>query len=177
MRRSVRNFLRFFEAAGVDERAEGPDVSEGVQIVYVADDLTHSFRNYAGAGTFEGALVAERAITQLECRNPSGLIVHAATQIGVPIVAGEPYFFGASTVAQAMTGPAVSTQWFTVAAPLSEITQGTTSVFPTGVPVDISQSITPSGLFLRNGEFFFVFYRPTNAPSRFGIYYSELNRA
>jgi len=47
-RKNLRNFINLFRAVAVDDAEAGPEVSEDIQLVYVADDLRQSSYIYGG---------------------------------------------------------------------------------------------------------------------------------
>ncbi len=78
-RTSTRNFLTVFRSIGVDDAEGGPDVSQDVQMVYVAGDLRQANYIYGGAGDQVAAVVAEHAMISLECRVAGGIEVMQVT--------------------------------------------------------------------------------------------------
>jgi len=78
-RTSRRNFLTLFRAVRVDADAKGPEVSDDVQLVYIADDLRQTNYIYGGGGTTEAAVVGEHGYISLTCQNAGGLELQQIT--------------------------------------------------------------------------------------------------
>jgi len=72
-RKSLRNFLRVFAEIEVDDAERGVEISENVQLVYIADDLRQRNDVSAGVGTTEAAVVGENAVLSLRVRTKNGV--------------------------------------------------------------------------------------------------------
>lgn len=85
-RTSRRNLLTLFRAIGVDDAARGPEVSDNIQLVYVADSLRQTSAIDAGSGGVEPAVVGEHGIITLEVANVDHVEVYQITMdIAVPV--------------------------------------------------------------------------------------------
>jgi len=72
-RTSTRNFQTAFRAVAVDDSANGPDVSQDVQLVYLVDDMHRTRIQTAGGTASEAAVVGEHAFVSLEINTPEGV--------------------------------------------------------------------------------------------------------
>jgi len=181
---STRNFLTLFRAAGVDASARGPDVSDDVELVYIADDLRQRSYIYAGAGTNEAAVVGEHALWSVECRNVGGLELNQITMT-IPVPAGGTVLRAWTSAIQpvGITGPApILTALRTTglqglpAGPLGVATSGT---FPTGsIPATTFQWVDQAGFqapfFINQGQHFNVAFGVANIAVAMGIRWREL---
>jgi len=156
-RTSTRNFIPLLRSAGIDDSAGGPEVSQDVQLVYVADNLSHLIAPRPGIEGYVTTTVAavaarvsgialrpppDAAITVDWFRNDSAIasIYNVSTlDLTNDIVAGTIDF---------STGPA---------APRSTFNQGTRGVSTIGVLLGIGANlpdrhpdmvITPGQVFL-----------------------------
>jgi len=105
-RASFRNFLKAFRILSVDDSARGPEVSDGVQLTYLADDLRETGYGYVGAGAQEAAVVGQHGILSLECRTPRGLIVDVVSCNNlVGFGTDQPIFFWSLNIPPTIVGP------------------------------------------------------------------------
>ncbi len=182
-RTSTRNFLTLFRAVGVDAAHRGPDVSDDVQLVYLADDIRQRTYIYAGAGTTEAAVIAESATVSLECRNPGGLeVLQITMSILIPSF-GTVLHLHTSAVQPPMTGPnplLSSLRTVGIAggpgAPQSVATSGTIAIAT--VPTEAFRYLDAHGFtepFLINiGQHFNVTFGLPNTAVTIGIMWREL---
>ena len=182
-RSSQRNFLTLFRAVEIDDAERGPEVSEDIQLVYLADDLRQSSYIYAGAGGTEGAIVAENAIVSLECRTRRGLeIQQVAMAIAIPAF-GEVIRVWTSGVQPAITGPATMISVLRTtgllglpAAPDSVATRGTLAT--AAIPADSFRMLDAHGFdqpfFINQGQHFNVASNLPNTAMDLGIRWREL---
>jgi len=105
-RRSFRNFLQLFGAFRVDDSEKQPDVSQDVQLVYIADDIRQAGYFYGGTGQSEAAVVGEHGILSLACRTTRGLLVDGIS-MAPPLVFSNPEMIlcWSSAVQPTITGP------------------------------------------------------------------------
>lgn len=108
-RKSFRNFLRVFAEIEVDDAEVGVEISENVQLVYIADDLRQRNDVAVGVGTTEAAVVGEHGVLTLRVRTKNGVEIEQVS-FGV-----NPNAFGlddivriwATQISPTITGPAV----------------------------------------------------------------------
>jgi len=181
-RKNLRNFITLFRAVDVDDAEAGPEVSEDIQLVYLADDLRQANYIYAGAGISEAAVVGENAIISLQCRNRRGLEVMQVSMIVAIPGFGEQIRLWTSDPAPAITGAAnLLTVLRTTglqglpAAPLSIAQSGTivTAAIPatTFVMLDTHGFQTP--FFINEGQHFNCAFGAANTVVIVGIRWRE----
>jgi len=182
-RTSNRSYQIAFRSVGVDDAASGPEVSEDIQLVYIADDLRQTTHIDAGAGVLEAAVVAENAFIGVQCRVPRGMeIIQITMTIAIP-ADGEVVRVWTSATEPTLTGVAnLLTALRTTglqglpAAPLSVARSGTiaTASIPTTAfrYVDVHQFVP--GFFLNQGQFFNVAFDAANVAVELGIRWREL---
>jgi len=182
-RTSFRNFLTLFRAIGVDDATRGPEVSDNIELVYIADDIRQRNYIYAGSGTTEAAVVGEHGIISLECRVPGGLEIGQITMNILIPAFGTTLRVWTSGVEPVITGPAtLLTALRTTglqglpAAPLSAARAGT--ILTAAIPatafryVDVAQFAPP--FFINQGQFFNVAFNTANLAVDMGIRWREL---
>jgi len=183
-RKSLRNWTTLFRAADVDDEGAGPDVSEDVQLVYIADDLRQANYIQGGTGASQSAVVGENAILSLLCRVRRGVEVRQiAMNILIPAF-GTILHVWTSGVQPAITEPP-STNLTALrttglqglpAAPLSIVTSGT---IPTGgIALGAFRYLDASGFtppfFINEGQHFNVAFDTVNTAVNWGIRWREL---
>jgi len=183
-RSSQRAFQTLFRAVDIDDAEKNPEVSEDVQLVYVADDLRQANYIQGGTGAAQSAVVAENAIISLECRVRRGLEVRQiAMNILIPAF-GTTLHVWTSGVQPAITEPP-STNLTALrttglqglpAAPLSIVTSGT---IPTGgIALGAFRYLDASGFtapfFINEGQHFNVAFDAVNTAVNWGIRWREL---
>ncbi len=180
---SFRNFLTLFRAVDVDDAAEGPNVSEDIQLVYIADDLRQANYIYGGTGGTEAAVAAEHGFITLECRNRGGLEVLQVTMTNQVPAFGNFLNLWTSGLIPTVTGAAnMLTALRTTglqglpAAPLSQAQRATiaTGSIPTTAfrYVDVQKFSQP--FFINEGQFFNVAFSVANTAVDLGIMWREL---
>jgi len=182
-RTSIRNFLTAFRAVGVDDAGSGPEVSEDIQMVYLADDLRESTYIDAGAGGGEGAVVGEHGFMTLECRVPSGLLVTQVTM--TDLLPTDPFEVLAwtSAVLPTVTGIAVMLTALRTtglqglpAAPLSVASRAT--IATANIAVGTFRFLNTAGFeqpfFMNNGQFLNIVFLAANVAVDMGIRWREL---
>jgi len=182
-RTSTRVFQVALRSAGVDDAASGPEVSEDIQLVYIADDLRQRTHIDAGSGVLEAAVVGEHAFIGVQCRVPLGMeIIQITMTIAVP-ADGEVLRVWTTAVEPTVTGIAnILTTLRTTglvglpAAPLSVARSGTIATASIPVAafryVDVHQFVP--GFFLNQGQFFNVAFDAANIAVELGIRWREL---
>ncbi len=182
-RTSRRNFLTLFRAIDVDDATRGPEVSEDIQLVYIADDLRQTASIDAGAGGNEAAVVGEHAIVTLECRNPGGVeITQVTMSISIP-ANGTVLRAWTSGVQPVITGIATMVAVLRTtglqglpAAPVGASARGT--ILTAAIPgdtfqwVDVHQFDQP--FFINQGQHFNVACAAANLAMSLGIRWREL---
>jgi len=182
-RTSFRNFLTLFRAIGVDDATRGPEVSDGIQLVYIADDLRQTSYIYGGSGGFEAAVVGEHGILSLECRNIGGLEVQQVTMNLLIPANGTSLLVWTSDPAPTITGAAnMITALRTTglqglpAAPLSIAQRGT--ILTAAIPQSAFRYLDPHGFtppfFINQGQNFNVAFLTDNVAVDLGIRWREL---
>jgi len=182
-RTSIRNFLTAFRHVGVDATAEGPDVSQDVQMVYVVDDLRQTSYIQGGSGTIEAAVAVENAIISIECRVPRGMEIEQITiedavagfgdQIECWTSATEPTITGVANLVTALRTTGLAGQ---PAAPLSIARVGTiaTGAIPASAfRYNGQQGFTPR-FFINQGQFFNAAAAEANVLKNVAIRWREL---
>jgi len=180
---SFRNFLTLFRAVDVDAAERGPDVSEDIQLTYIADDLRQTSSIDAGSGSTEAAVVGEHGIISLNCRNRRGLEVHQVTMNILIPAFGTTLRIWTSAVVPTITGPAaLLTALRTTglqglpAAPLSIATAGT--ILTANIPATAFRMVDAAGFtppfFINQGQFFNVAFGTANLAVDLGIRWREL---
>jgi len=81
-RPSSRNYQRLFGLVGVDPTEKGPEVSEDVQLVYIADDIRQRSGVEVGARASEAAVVGEFGFLSLRINAPGGVEITQITAFG-----------------------------------------------------------------------------------------------
>jgi len=182
-RTSRRNFLTLFRAVDVDDAQRGVDVSEEVQLVYIADDLRQTTNIDAGAGGTEAAVVAEHGFLALECRTARGLeVIQVTMSILIPSFGTDIRVWTSATlptvtgVANMLTTLRTTGLQGLPAAPLS-ISQRAT--IPTGnIPSAAFRMVDAHGFtppfFINAGQFFNVAFGTANVAVNLGIRWREL---
>jgi len=182
-RTSRRNFLTAFRAIGVDDATRGPDVSDDVQLVYVADDLRQRSYIYAGAGTSEASVVGQHSILSLECRNQGGLEIQQLTMNLLVPADGTILRVWTSGVIPVITGPAAVISALRTtglqglpAAPLGVVTSGT--ILTAAIPAAAFRYLDNHGFthpfFINQAQFFNVAFGSANQFTDSGIRWREL---
>lgn len=107
-RRSLRTFLRLFDVIDVDADQEGPDVSQDVQLVYIADDIRRTADLDLGARAAEAAVVGEHAILSLAVQTRRGVEIRQAQGLESAAIGNDHLLFvWVSQVQPTITGAAV----------------------------------------------------------------------
>jgi len=177
-RRSTRNLLRLFGAAEVDDQSIGPDVSDGIQLVYIVDDLAESTQTYAGTSVVVGAVVGEVCAFQLSPQNSRGIIIDSAN------IFVDPLPFGLENAVVATTAPGLSLTGAT--GPLIGLQSG-----PTPETNVESGTIVPpnfghrwintveglKGMFVARGQTLTVAFSVVNTQAGWGCRWRELSRS
>jgi len=180
---SRRNFLTLFRATGVDATPRGPEVSDDVQLVYIADDIRQRTYIYAGSGTTEAAVVGENGIISLQCLVPAGmeiqqitmniLIPAFGTTLRVWTSGAEPTITG---VANLVTALRTTGLLGLPAAPLSIARAGT--IASGSIPVTAFRYLDAAGFvdpfFINQNQFFNVAFNTANTAVDIGIRWREL---
>jgi len=182
-RTSTRNFQVGFRAIAVDDAASGPEVSQDVQLVYIADDLRQATYIDGGTGGTEAARVGEHGFITLQCRTPRGLEVMQVTMTNQVPAFGNFLHVWTSAVIPTVVGPAnmlsalrtVGREGFPQS-PQSQAQQATilTAQLATGAfrYVDVQGFTGP--FFINNGQFFNVAFSVANTAVDLGIRWREL---
>jgi len=162
-RKNLRSFINLFRAINVDDAEKGPEVSEDIQLVYIADDLRQGNYIQGGSGTVEAAVAVENAIITIECRVPRGMEIEQITIEDAVAGFGDQIECWTSGVEPTITGVAnLLTALRTTglaglpAAPLSIARAGTiaTAAIPaTAFRYNGQQGFTPR-FFINQGQFF-----------------------
>jgi len=182
-RTSIRNFLTAFRAVGVDDAGSGPEVSQDIQMVYLADDLRESTYIDAGAGGGEGAVVGEHGFMTLQCRVPSGVLITQVTMVDLLPTDGFELLAWTSGVLPTVTGIAVMLTALRTtglqglpAAPLSISSRAT--IATANIPVGTFRFLNTDGFnqpfFINEGQFFNVCFLAANVAVDLGIRWREL---
>ncbi len=183
-RSNRRNFLGVFRSLGVDDAQRGADVSEDVQLVYIADDLRQTNYIYAGAGGVEAAGAGEHGFVRLECHTPGGLEIQQVTMNNVvPDAAGARMHIWTTRAEPTLIGPAVMTIALATdrladieAAPQGIITRAT--ILSAGVVTDAFRTLDINGFpptfFLPDGLGLNVAFGTPNIAVDVGIVWREL---
>jgi len=163
-RKNLRNFINLFRGVAVDDAERGPEVSEDIQLVYIADDLRQTSYIQGGSGTVEAAVVGENAIITIECRVPRGMEIEQITiedqvagfgdQVEVWTSGVEPV--GITGVANLVTALRTTGLAGLPAAPLSIARVGTlatASIPASAFRYNSQQGFTPR-FFINQGQFF-----------------------
>jgi len=183
-RSSQRNFLTLFRAVDVDDAEGGPEVSQNIQLVYVADDVRQRSYIYGGAGVTEAAVVGEHGFGTLECRVPGGVEVLQVT-MDPQVAAFDPVVrMWTTATLPTITGAAnlITTLRTTgllglPAAPLSQMQSGTiaTAAIPANTFRWIPGHTSWVGpFFINQGQFFNVAAGSANTLQNIGIMWREL---
>jgi len=182
-RSSTRNFQIAFRSIGVDDSAEGPDVSQDVQQVYIVQDLRQSTYIDGGSGFTEAAVAGEHGFIGVACRVPGGMeIIQITMTIGTPADGEGVRVWTTAAPLPAITGEqALITALRTTglagvgAAPLSIARSGTvtTASIPTTAfrYVDVHQFVP--GFWLNEGQNFNVAFDVANTACEMGIRWRE----
>ncbi len=182
-RKNLRNFINLFRAVAVDDAEAGPEVSEDIQLVYVADDLRQASYIYAGSGTVEAAVAVENAIISIECRVARGMEIEQITiddqvaGFGDPVEvwtsATEPTITGVATLLTALRTTGLAGL---PAAPLSVARAGTiaTGAIPATAFRYNSQQGFAHRFFINQGQFFNAASADANVLKNIGIRWREL---
>jgi len=181
-RKNLRNFITLFRAVEVDDAERGPEVSQDIQLTYLADDLRQANYIYAGTGGTEAAVAGEHAIVSLECRNRRGLEVRQISMFVAIPGFGEALRLWTSGTLPTITGAAnmLSTLRTTglqglPAAPLSVAQQGT--ILTAAIPAASFRMLDTAGFqepfFINDGQFFNVALDTANVIGFFGIRWRE----
>jgi len=174
-RRSTRNLLRLFAGADVDDQSIGPDVSDGIQLVYVADDLQHLTRSYGAAGGVEAAFVAEGGAFSIQCRNERGLIIDGCNIVETAANTNETTV-QAITALIAITGPGAPAIQSAGPQPEAIVLQGTAPVQVAGFRwLNLNEGM--AGWFVPFGATLTVILTTVNVATAFGIRWHELSRS
>lgn len=182
-RKNLRNFITLFRAVEVDDAEAGPEVSENIQLVYVADDLRQTSYIYGGSGGSEAAVVGEHGIVTLECRVRRGLEVQQITMTVAAPADGTVLRVWTSGVVPTITG---ATNMITAlrttglqglpAAPLSIAQRGT--ILTANIPATAFNMVDVHGFtppfFINQGQFFNVAFQTANTAVDLGIRWREL---
>jgi len=183
-RKNLRNFINLFRAVEVDDAEQGPEVSDDIQLVYVADDLRQTSYIYGGSGGSEAAVAGEHGMISLNCRVRRGIEIQQVTMTVAAPADGTVLRAWTSGVQPVnMTGPtSMLTALRTTglqglpAAPLSIADRGT---LPTAsIPatsfnwVDV-HGFTPP-FFINQGQFFNVVFQTANTAVDLGIRWREM---
>jgi len=182
-RTSTRNFQTAFRSVAVDDAAGGPEVSQDVQLVYIADDLRQATYIDGGTGGTEAAVAGQHGFITLECRTPRGLEVMQITMTNQVPAFGNFLHVWTSGVIPTIVGAAnmVSALRTTglqglPAAPQSQAQQATiiTANLATGAfrYVDVQGFTGP--FFINQGQFFNVAFSVANTAVDLGIRWREL---
>lgn len=182
-RTSTRNFLTAFRAMGVDATPRGPEVSEDVQLVYIADDLRQQNYIYAGAGSSEAAVVAEHGFIRVQCRNAGGLEIQQITMNILVPADGTILRVWTSAVSPTITGSAVLISALRTtglqglpAAPVGEVVAGT--IATAAIPASAFRYLDDNGFtppfFINQGQNFNVAFGSANTFVDMGIRWREL---
>jgi len=180
---NLRNFLTLFRAIEVDGAEEGPEVSQDIQLVYVADDLRQANYIYAGAGISEAAVIGENAIISLQCRNRRGLEVMQVSMIVAIPGFGEQIRLWTSEPAPTITGAANLLSVLRTtglqglpAGPLSVAQSGT--IVSASIPVTTFVMLDTHGFqtpfFINEGQHFNCAFGAANTVVIVGIRWREL---
>ena len=189
-RKTDRNFVADFETLGIEYLpTKGPEVSDDIQMVYqmgnVAGVPAFTTAVHLGAGAFEGAVVGAHAILQIECRNPGGLVVEAAS-VQVTDASLARVLCWTRAAGEAITGPATinltdanSGIHTGPAAPLSVLISGTVpnAALPFFAYRWVSNELGLGGVFVGNGGFLMLVNGSQNLNSNMAIRWRELLRA
>jgi len=182
-RTSIRNFLTAFRAVGIDDAEAGPEISQDVQMTYQVDDLRESTYIDAGAGSAEGAVVAEHGFLTLQCRVPSGLLITQVSMHDLTPTDGLTLLAWTSGVVPTVTGIATMLSVLRTtglqglpAAPLSIASRAT---IPTAnIPADTFRFLNTAGFnqpfFINEGQFFNACFLAANVAVDLGIRWREL---
>jgi len=182
-RTSTRNFSTAFRSIGVDDAAAGPDVSEDIQLVYIADDLRQTTYIQAGSGGTEAAAVGENGFLSLECRTARGLEVEQITMSILVPADGVDLRVWTSGVVPTVTGIATMITALRTtglqglpAAPESIASRAT---IPTAnIPADAFRYVDvhqfAHRFFINSGQFFNVAFPTANLAVNLGIRWREL---
>ncbi len=182
-RTSRRNFLTAFRAIDVDDAQRGVDVSEQVELVYIADDLRQTTYIDAGSGGTEAAVVGEHAFITLECRVARGVEIRQVTMSPTIVSVGNDIRTWTSGVIPVITGAATMVSALRTtglqglpAAPESQTTRGT--ILTAAIPADAMRTVDSQGFtapfFINAGQFFNVAMGTANLSSFLGIRWREL---
>lgn len=182
-RTSRRNFLTLFRAINVDDAERGVDVSEEVQLVYIADDLRQTTNIDAGAGGTEAAVVGEHGFLALECRTARGLEIIQVTMSLLTPADGTDLRIWTSAVVPVVTGASnMLTALRTTglqglpAAPLSISLRAT--IATAAIPTTAFRMVDAQGFnapfFINFGQFFNVAFGTANTAVNLGIRWREL---
>jgi len=183
-RSSQRNFLTLFRAVDIDDAERGPEVSEDIQLVYVADDLRQSSYIYAGSGGTEPAAIGEHGIVSLECLTRRGLeVLQLTMNILIPAFGTTLRVWTSGVQPVGITGATpILTALRTTglqglpAAPESIATRGTLAT--AAIPVDAFRMLDNSGFsgpfFINQGQHFNVLLETANTAVDLGIMWREL---
>jgi len=173
-----------FRAVGVDDATRGPDVSDNVSLVYIADDIRQRNYIYAGAGTSEASVAGEHAILSLECRNQGGLEVQQLTMnLLVPADGTTLRVWTSGVQPVGITGPATVISALRTtglqglpAAPLGVVTSGT--LITASIPAAAFRYLDNGGFtppfFINQGQHFNVAFGSANQFTDSGIRWREL---
>jgi len=182
-RTSTRNYQTAFRSVQVDDSANGPDVSQDVQMVYLVDDLREATYIDAGAGGQEAAVVGEHGFMALECRVPRGVqVIQVTMSLQTPADGTDIRLWTAATLPTVTGAANMLTTLRTVglqglpAAPLSISQRATiaTAAIPAATfrMVDLAGFVP--GFFLNEGQFFNVAFGTANTAVNLGIRWREL---
>jgi len=182
-RSSQRNLTTLFRAANVDDAEQGPELSENIQLVYIADDLREATYIDGGAGGAEGAVVGEHGFLTLQCRVPRGLLVTQVTMVDLLPTDGLELLAWTSGVLPTVTGIATMLTALRTtglqglpAAPLSVSSRAT--IATANIPATTFRFLNTAGFaqpfFINEGQFFNVAFLASNVAVDLGIRWREL---
>jgi len=185
---SARNFLRVFAELEIDDAEKGVEVSDNVQLVYIADDLRQRNNVHVGVGTLEAAVVGEHAILSLQVRNKNGVTIDQISFTVTPFAGvDDTVRIWASQTLPTIVGPAVlvaplrsgflgpesfvtAGTILAAAIPTSAFRQKTSSAFTPGFYVSGPRA-TVTGIV---DQFVNVVFNLANTPVGMGIRWTEL---
>jgi len=182
-RRSTRNFVRALSSLEVDDFERGPEVSEDVQLTYIADDVRQTTYVYAGSGATEAAVVGEHGIMTLEVATTRGILVDqvsmrggggAESVIHMWEVAVEPTITGSATVVVPLQGGGLGDP-----PAFRETRVNTGTILTAAIAVGNFRVLSTEGMgfrpfHIRNGRFFVLVFGQANTAVDMGVRWREL---